>query len=431
MVNIQYDQVVDEIDHFHNFRSFGSMEACHRIFSFKLNGVFPPVVALRVHLPGENLVYFDGRAGEPNRNAFHITELTEFFHYNRQNPGVQVPYVEFPKHFVWISKERKWKRRTKFVGTIGRVYNVHPKEGESFFLRMLLISKLSAARFNCYKNTLKAVLFIVLISRKTSSEDLRTVDGCLCSTFKEACEKTGLLSVEGEWVQVSENASGSSEALRSLFVYMLEFCSLPHPQKLLEQFALEWAHDFEVQFLNEPEVTLKSLVKQSILQKLEDLEIDHSAVGLHALTLSEQNTLSSLLGDSSMSLLPILSNELSFNSEELLEIVRSRTSSGGNTQSLNQTQLQIFSLINASVSRRIGGLFFIQARGGTGKTFLLNTLLAAARTVDALENTPALAVASSGIASTLLDGGRTAHSRFKIPINVNKQLHYRFQCRAI
>ncbi len=31
----------------------------------------------------------------------------------------------------------------------------------------------------------------------------------------------------------------------------------------------------------------------------------------------------------------------------------------------------------------------------------------------------ALAVASSGIASLLLDGGRTAHSRFKIPIDLN------------
>ena len=31
----------------------------------------------------------------------------------------------------------------------------------------------------------------------------------------------------------------------------------------------------------------------------------------------------------------------------------------------------------------------------------------------------ALATASSGIAALLLPGGRTAHSRFKIPINVN------------
>jgi hypothetical protein len=33
----------------------------------------------------------------------------------------------------------------------------------------------------------------------------------------------------------------------------------------------------------------------------------------------------------------------------------------------------------------------------------------------------ALAVASSGIASILLSGGRTSHSRFKIPINIDAQ----------
>ena len=58
------------------------------------------------------------------------------------------------------------------------------------------------------------------------------------------------------------------------------------------------------------------------------------------------------------------------------------------------------------------GLFFIDGPGGTGKTFLYKTLLANIRSRGYI----ALATASSGIAATLLPGGRTAHSRFKIPI---------------
>ncbi len=99
---------------------------------------------------------------------------------------------------------------------------------------------------------------------KTSFEDLRTIDGKLCSTFKETCEKSGLIAVEEEWIQVLQNATGSSEALRSLFVNMLQFCSLPNPQKLLEEFALDWAYDFKLRFPNEPEQTIRSLVKQNI-----------------------------------------------------------------------------------------------------------------------------------------------------------------------
>ena len=50
--------------------------------------------------------------------------------------------------------------------------------------------------------------------------------------------------------------------------------------------------------------------------------------------------------------------------------------------------------------------YFIDGLGGAGKTFLYNTVLSSVRA----ENEIALAVASSGIAALLLEGGRTAHS---------------------
>ncbi|XP_052756253.1 ATP-dependent DNA helicase pif1-like [Galleria mellonella] len=61
-----------------------------------------------------------------------------------------------------------------------------------------------------------------------------------------------------------------------------------------------------------------------------------------------------------------------------------------------------------------GGLYFLDAPGGTGKTFLMSLVLA---TVRARSNIT-VAVASSGIAATLLEGCRTAHSAFKLPLNL-------------
>ena len=61
--------------------------------------------------------------------------------------------------------------------------------------------------------------------------------------------------------------------------------------------------------------------------------------------------------------------------------------------------------------------FFLDAPGGTGKTFLINTVLAAVRSLSQI----ALATASSGIAATLLSGGRTLHSRFKVPLDAHRQ----------
>lgn len=49
---------------------------------------------------------------------------------------------------------------------------------------------------------------------------------------------------------------------------------------------------------------------------------------------------------------------------------------------------------------------------GCGKTYLWRTIISKLRSQGDI----VLQVASSGIAATLLPGGRTAYSRFKIPI---------------
>jgi hypothetical protein len=64
-----------------------------------------------------------------------------------------------------------------------------------------------------------------------------------------------------------------------------------------------------------------------------------------------------------------------------------------------------------------GSTFFILGHGGTGKTFLWNAIVTSLR-ADGLV---VLAVASSGVASLLLPSGRTGHSRFRIPIEIDER----------
>ena len=87
-----------------------------------------------------------------------------------------------------------------------------------------------------------------------------------------------------------------------------------------------------------------------------------------------------------------------------------------NEKLLNKDQLQVYnSIITALQSESpLTNTFFVDGPGGSGKTFLYNTILAKVRSSHKI----ALAVASSGIAAELLSGGRTAHSRFKIPIPI-------------
>ncbi|XP_036340418.1 ATP-dependent DNA helicase pif1-like [Rhagoletis pomonella] len=79
-------------------------------------------------------------------------------------------------------------------------------------------------------------------------------------------------------------------------------------------------------------------------------------------------------------------------------------------------QKKAYDKIMQRVTKGDGGIIFLDAPGVTGKTFLINLILASVR----MRNGIAVAVASSGIASTLLDGGRTAYSALKLPLNLHQ-----------
>lgn len=64
------------------------------------------------------------------------------------------------------------------------------------------------------------------------------------------------------------------------------------------------------------------------------------------------------------------------------------------------------------MEHRAGRIFFLNGPGGTGKTFVYNTVCHQVRS----KGWVALCVASSGIAVLLLQGGCTARLMFKIPV---------------
>ena len=108
----------------------------------------------------------------------------------------------------------------------------------------------------------------------------------------------------------------------------------------------------------------------------------------------------------------IIRYEMEYNVTEQLSIAEE------NIRGLNPDQNGIFESIMEAINDPMieTRAFSIDGPGGTGKTFLYNTMLAKLRSQGQIE----LAMASSGIAALLLQGGRTVHSRLKIPIPVNE-----------
>ncbi|XP_031131707.1 uncharacterized protein LOC116033092 [Ipomoea triloba] len=83
---------------------------------------------------------------------------------------------------------------------------------------------------------------------------------------------------------------------------------------------------------------------------------------------------------------------------------------------LTDEQKNVYDSVMNDIDCNGGGLFFVYGYGGTGKTFVWRTLSSMIRSRGDI----VLNVASSGIASLLLPGGRTAHSRFAIPLSLNE-----------
>jgi len=82
----------------------------------------------------------------------------------------------------------------------------------------------------------------------------------------------------------------------------------------------------------------------------------------------------------------------------------------------NPDQAATFDAVLEFVTNNQGHLFFIHAAGGCGKTFLCNTIAAEVRRRGQV----VLCMTLSGIAALLLDGGRTSHSHFKIPLSIHE-----------
>ena len=78
----------------------------------------------------------------------------------------------------------------------------------------------------------------------------------------------------------------------------------------------------------------------------------------------------------------------------------------------NAEQIEVYNNVLQSVQSKAGGVYFVYGSGGCGKNFVWKMLIYKLWSLGLI----VLPVASSGIAVTLMPGGRTTHSRFRIPV---------------
>ncbi|CAE1140616.1 unnamed protein product [Acanthosepion pharaonis] len=143
---------------------------------FPIHERSPAIVQLVVHLENDELRYFSADAAMDVASRTKDTTLTAFFKLCRQDEFARtLLYPDVPSYYVW-TKKNTWARRkrganvegypgVKKDATLGRVFTVPPSRQECFYLRLILHE----------------------VSDPTSYNNIRTVNGVLCDTFREAC----------------------------------------------------------------------------------------------------------------------------------------------------------------------------------------------------------------------------------------------------
>lgn len=384
LISTTPDDVIDEIEQFQSARWVSPPEAIWRIYRFSIHEMNPAVISLQLHLEGCQMISFkkqtDLRTITDN-DVYSRTMLTQFFWMNNCNTLAKekkLLYRNFPEQFVWNKQTRVWKVR-KRGDVIGRIITANPAEGERYYLRMLLNH----------------------VPAPTSYSHLKTLHNITYDTFRQAAVAHGLLETDNSIDACMEEAAAYQMpcSLRQLFCIILVYCGALNPMELFLKYEEEMVDDY---------ISLEKMTKEMARQAL-----------LHALN-SELESMGRNLNHYGLSDLIADSSSRSAMCKEIQDEMDFVVSDGDldSVSLLNEYQLAAFKAITNAVSEGKSMAFFIDGPGGTGKTFLYRAILATVRSKKKI----ALATASSGVAASILPNGRTAHSRFKIPIGGDEKI---------
>lgn len=256
----------DEISKFQMGRYVNCNEALWRIFSFAIHERHPTVVHLAIHLENGQRVYFNAENVAQRVERPPATTLTSFCSTCTSDPFARtLLYYEMPRYYTWNASSKKWLRRKQgqpvdgypgvfSTDALGRIYTIHPKNDDCFYLRLLLVN----------------------VRGSTSFESLRTVDGKVCATFREACQQLQLLEHDNHWNQTLDDAISFPPAnqVRTLFAIIISTCQPSNPHKLWDTYKDDIAEDILQRFRVEKgnlELQMNNDIYNEALVLIEDL----------------------------------------------------------------------------------------------------------------------------------------------------------------
>ena len=421
-ISIRDSDNQDEIKAYSEGKYISAHEADYRIKSRKIYYGSHHPFDLAVHLPNRQMVYFqEGNEQQAAIRPQANTHLTAWFTLNQQSAaihddpervalrdfrcvyayegggGMRVEktfeltidsrkffYHEIPEHFKFVKVpggHGYWAPRQRLgEKMIGKLHKVNcgqtQQSAERYYLRMLLLNVRGA----------------------TSFEYLRTVPGhnnnLPFETFREAASAWGLLVDDREHESCLEEASRSNSpsSFRYLFIFLLSLGTLRDPKSLYDKYKAFLMEGLDSRFhghLTVDDIECALFIELHRLSQLFGFEFSSLPWAVRPQNCPEDM-------DALIDRVDLESMRLC--GRENFEV------------HMNRDQRAIVEAVESGTHR----LIFIHGHAGTGKTFVYNTLYQ--RLVGAGKKV--LCVAYSGIAASLLPKGQTAHSAFKLKLNM-------------
>ncbi|CAB3258294.1 unnamed protein product [Arctia plantaginis] len=259
-----------------------------------------------------------------------------------------------PRYYTWNASNFQRRKQgdavpgypdVRSTDALGRMYTVHPKNDECFYLRLLLVN----------------------VRGPTSFETLRTVNGVIFPTYRAACEELNLLENDTHCDTTIAEAiiSASPYQIRTLFAIIISTCFPSNPCNLWHKYKDNMSEDI--------------LHQISITSRNHDVEMNEEIHNRALLLIEDMCYL--MCGSSLIRLgMPAPNREMNdaFNRElerereyqELDLVVQT------NVPLLNSQQKEVYDTLMKAIDDGNGGLYFLDAPGGTGKTFLMSVVKA-------------------------------------------------------
>ena len=357
----------DEVNRFVEARYISAPEGAWRIFEFPIAEMSHTVFLLALHLENEQPVTFTEGFEDAALRKKQGSTLTAYFELNRLDVATidicetmpvtrarDLFYHQIPEYFLYeeINKTFRSRKIRPPKPVVGRMVSISPLRSELYHLRLLLL----------------------YVKGATSFTSLRTVDGQVLPSFKDAAARSGLLEDASLWENCIEEAAATQMPvqLRQLFAIICLYCEVTNKLSLFEKYIDAMTEDFT----HRGDIMLLARSKC-----LSDIGKHFEAAGS---SLDEQG----------------LPSPDSFDTPAADEPQDYVNLSQQMFLTLTEEQKMIYQSVLAAIVDLSSSAkcFFIDGPGGTGKTYLYASLIYKLKS----ENRKVVATATTGIASLLL-----------------------------